>query len=35
MGMAAAGKVAWDKVLVNTESQLVSYAKSAGYSVEQ
>jgi multiple sugar transport system substrate-binding protein len=35
MGMAAAGKVAWDKVLVNTESQLVSYAKSAGYSVQQ
>ncbi|HEY2506994.1 MAG TPA: hypothetical protein VGI58_10795 [Streptosporangiaceae bacterium] len=35
MGKAAAGKEAWSQVLVNTESQLISYAKSAGYSVTQ
>jgi len=35
MGAAAAGKLAWTKVLPITESQLVGYAKSAGYSVEQ
>jgi len=35
MGKAAAGKEPWSQVLVNTESQLLSYAKSAGYSVSQ
>jgi multiple sugar transport system substrate-binding protein len=35
MGKAAAGKEAWSKVLVNTENELVSYAQSAGYSVER
>ncbi len=35
MGKAAAGKEPWSKVLVNTESQLLAYAKSAGYSVSQ
>ncbi|MBO0834216.1 MAG: extracellular solute-binding protein [Actinobacteria bacterium] len=33
MGKAAAGKEAWSQVLVNTQSQLVAYAKSAGYKV--
>lgn len=35
MGKAAAGKEAWSQVLVNTENQLLKYAKSAGYSVTQ
>lgn len=35
MGKAAAGKEPWSQVLPNTEQQLVSYAKSAGYSVEK
>lgn len=35
MGKAAAGHESWSQVLVNTESQLLSYAKSAGYSVSQ
>jgi multiple sugar transport system substrate-binding protein len=35
MGKAAAGKEPWSQVLVNVESQLLSYAKSAGYSVSQ
>jgi len=35
MGKAAAGKEPWSQVLVNTESELLSYAKSAGYSVSQ
>jgi len=35
MGKAAAGTESWSQVLVNTESQLLSYAKSAGYSVSQ
>lgn len=35
MGKAAAGKEPWSQVLVNTQSQLVAYAKSAGYSVSQ
>jgi multiple sugar transport system substrate-binding protein len=35
MGKAAAGKEPWSQVLVNTESQLLAYAKSAGYSVSQ
>ena len=35
MGKAAAGSESWSRVLVNTESQLLSYAKSAGYSVSQ
>jgi multiple sugar transport system substrate-binding protein len=35
MAKAAAGKEPWSQVLVNTESQLLSYAKSAGYSVSQ
>jgi multiple sugar transport system substrate-binding protein len=35
MGDAVAGKVPWSKVLVNTESELLSYAKSAGYTVEK
>jgi multiple sugar transport system substrate-binding protein len=34
MASAAAGKESWDKALQVTESELVSYAKSAGYSVE-
>jgi multiple sugar transport system substrate-binding protein len=33
MGKAAAGKEPWSQVLPNTESQLLSYARSAGYSV--
>jgi multiple sugar transport system substrate-binding protein len=35
MGKAAAGKEPWSQVLVNTESELLNYAKSAGYSVSQ
>ena len=35
MAKAAAGKEPWSKVLVNTQSQLVSYAKSAGYTVSK
>jgi multiple sugar transport system substrate-binding protein len=35
MGKAAAGTEPWSQVLVNTESQLLSYARSAGYSVSQ
>jgi multiple sugar transport system substrate-binding protein len=35
MDKAAAGKEPWSQVLVNVESQLLSYAKSAGYSVSQ
>jgi multiple sugar transport system substrate-binding protein len=35
MGKAAAGAESWSQVLVNTESQLLSYAKSAGYTVSQ
>ncbi len=35
MGKAAAGKESWSQVLVNTQSQLIAYAKSAGYSVSQ
>jgi multiple sugar transport system substrate-binding protein len=35
MGKAAAGKEPWSQVLVNTEAQLLNYAKSAGYSVSQ
>ena len=35
MGKAAAGKEPWSQVLVNTESQLLSYARSAGYTVSQ
>jgi multiple sugar transport system substrate-binding protein len=35
MGKAAAGKESWSQVLVNTQSQLVAYAKSAGYTVSQ
>jgi multiple sugar transport system substrate-binding protein len=35
MGKAAAGKEPWSQVLVNTQSQLIAYAKSAGYSVSQ
>jgi multiple sugar transport system substrate-binding protein len=34
MAAASAGKESWDKALQTTQSQLVSYAKSAGYSVE-
>ncbi|HTV10499.1 MAG TPA: hypothetical protein VME20_01430 [Acidimicrobiales bacterium] len=34
MDKAAAGKESWTAVLNNTQSELVSYAKSAGYSVE-
>ncbi len=34
MTAAAAGKESWTTVLNNTQSQLISYAKSAGYSVE-
>ena len=33
MAAAAAGKESWSKVLTTTQSQLVCYAKSAGYSV--
>lgn len=33
MGKAAAGKEPWSQVLVNTQNQLVSYAKSAGYTI--
>jgi multiple sugar transport system substrate-binding protein len=33
MAAAAAGKQSWSKVLTATQSQLVSYAQSAGYSV--
>ena len=33
MAAAAAGKESWSKVLATTQSQLVSYAQSAGYSV--
>ena len=33
MAAAAAGKESWSKVLTTTQSQLVSYAQSAGYSV--
>ncbi len=33
MAAAAAGKESWSKVLSTTQSQLVSYAQSAGYSV--
>jgi multiple sugar transport system substrate-binding protein len=35
MGKAAAGKEAWSQVLVNTESEILAYAKSAGYTVER
>jgi multiple sugar transport system substrate-binding protein len=35
MGKAAAGKEPWSQVLVNKESELLNYAKSAGYSVSQ
>jgi multiple sugar transport system substrate-binding protein len=35
MGKAAAGKEPWSQVLPNTESQLLSYAKSAGYTVSK
>jgi hypothetical protein len=35
MGKAAAGTEPWPQVLVNTESQMLSYARSAGYSVSQ
>jgi hypothetical protein len=34
MAAAAAGKESWDKALQVTESELLSYARSAGYSVE-
>jgi multiple sugar transport system substrate-binding protein len=34
MGQAAAGKESWDAALANTQQQLVSYAKDAGYSVQ-
>jgi multiple sugar transport system substrate-binding protein len=34
MAAAAGGKESWSKVLTTTESQLVGYAKSAGYSVQ-
>ena len=33
MAKAAAGKESWDQALATTQSQLVSYAQSAGYSV--
>ena len=33
MAAAAGGKESWPKVLTSTQSQLVSYAQSAGYSV--
>ena len=35
MGKAAAGSEPWSQVLSATESQLISYAKSAGYTVSQ
>jgi multiple sugar transport system substrate-binding protein len=35
LSKAAAGKEAWSQVLPNTEQELLSYAKSAGYSVEK
>jgi multiple sugar transport system substrate-binding protein len=35
MGKAAAGKEPWSQVLVSTETQLLNYAKSAGYTVER
>jgi multiple sugar transport system substrate-binding protein len=35
MGKAAAGKEPWSQVLVNTESQLLAYARSAGYTVSK
>jgi multiple sugar transport system substrate-binding protein len=35
MAKAAAGSEPWSQVLVNTESQILSYAKSAGYTVSQ
>ena len=34
LGSAIAGKQTWDQALNSVESQLVSYAKSAGYSAE-
>jgi hypothetical protein len=34
MAAAAAGKESWSAVLNTTQSELVSYAKSAGYSVQ-
>ncbi len=34
MAAAAGGKESWSQVLNATQSQLVSYAKSAGYSVQ-
>ena len=33
LASAAAGKQSWSKALANTQSQLVSYAQSAGYTV--
>jgi multiple sugar transport system substrate-binding protein len=35
MGKAAAGKEPWSQVLVNTENEVLSYARSAGFSVEK
>jgi len=35
MGKAAAGSEPWSQVLVNTQAQMLSYAKSAGYTVSQ
>ena len=35
MGKAAAGNEPWSAVLPNTESQLLTYARSAGYNVSQ
>jgi multiple sugar transport system substrate-binding protein len=35
MGKAAAGSESWSQVLSATESQMISYAKSAGYTVSQ
>jgi hypothetical protein len=34
LASAIAGKQTWDQALATVESQLVSYAKSAGYSAE-
>jgi hypothetical protein len=34
LASAIAGKQTWSQALQSVESQLVSYAKSAGYSVE-
>jgi len=34
MTKAAAGKESWDQALNNIEADLVSYARSVGYSVE-